>query len=213
MGVHSTPFTIPSRLPASASMSDRFFEHPILNSPYEKPLRHWELGSQGQPTQRIIESRRVADFITPISKPKKQQIQSKQLDIEFNEFNEEHGVSTKDQPYDASSINHVRTHVVRRRSWPNPTEGYSTNGDRREHPLGSYTLDFVCIELKLNIEIDGKDHLTEEGKRHDVHRDAYLRDLGYTVLRINGFRVTQDPMSVRQEIEEIVRRLRENVYS
>lgn len=81
---------------------------------------------------------------------------------------------------------------------------------RREHPLGSYTLDFVCIELKLNIEIDGKDHLTEEGKRHDVHRDACLSDLGYTVLRIHGFRVSQDPMGVRQEIEEIVLRLCEN---
>ncbi len=79
---------------------------------------------------------------------------------------------------------------------------------RREYPLGSYTLDFVCIELKLNIEIDGKDHLTEEGTRRDAHRDAYLRRLGYTIIRIHGFRVTRDPMSVRNEIEEIVLRLR-----
>ena len=79
---------------------------------------------------------------------------------------------------------------------------------KREYPLGPYTLDFVCIELKLNIEVDGKDHLTEEGKRHDLLRDAYLQRLGYTVLRINGFRVTQDPLSIRNEIEAIVRALR-----
>ena len=80
---------------------------------------------------------------------------------------------------------------------------------KRENPIGPYTLDFVCIELKLNIEIDGKDHLTEEGKKHDADRDAYLRSLGYSVLRIPGFRVTQDPISVRNEIEAEVRRLRE----
>ncbi len=80
---------------------------------------------------------------------------------------------------------------------------------KREYPLGPYTLDFVCIELKLNIEIDGKDHLTEDGKRHDSMRDAYLKRLGFSVLRISGFRVTQEPLCVRSEIEDLVRRLRE----
>lgn len=52
-------------------MSNPFFEHPILNSPYEYPTRHWELDSSGQPTQEVLEHRRRADFITPIPKPKK----------------------------------------------------------------------------------------------------------------------------------------------
>jgi type III restriction enzyme len=51
-------------------MSNPFFDHPILNSPYECPQRHWELVG-GQPTQQIVETRRRADFITPIPKPKK----------------------------------------------------------------------------------------------------------------------------------------------
>ena len=38
-------------------MSERFFEDPILNSPYECPTRHWEL-VDGIPTQEIVESRR-----------------------------------------------------------------------------------------------------------------------------------------------------------
>ena len=46
-------------------MQDAFFKHPILNSPYEYPTQHWELDSSGQPTQRIIENRRRAEFITP----------------------------------------------------------------------------------------------------------------------------------------------------
>ena len=52
-------------------MVDQFFEKPILNSPYAYPGRHWELDDSGQPTNRIIDSRRRAEFITPIPKPKK----------------------------------------------------------------------------------------------------------------------------------------------
>ena len=35
------------------------------------PTRHWELDEHGQPTQKIGETRRRAEFITPIPKPKK----------------------------------------------------------------------------------------------------------------------------------------------
>ena len=48
-----------------------FFEHPILNSPYAYPGRHWELDADGQPTNRLIESRRRSDLITPVPKAKK----------------------------------------------------------------------------------------------------------------------------------------------
>ena len=80
---------------------------------------------------------------------------------------------------------------------------------KREYPLDPYTLDFVCLELKLNIEVDGKDHLTEEGKKHDAQRDAFLKERGYSILRIAGFRVTQDPLGVRDEIAAMVRGLRD----
>jgi hypothetical protein len=60
----------------SLTMDNPFFDHPILNSPYVAPQRHWELDSQGQPTQRIIENRRRAEFITPIPRPKKRKKKS-----------------------------------------------------------------------------------------------------------------------------------------
>lgn len=47
-------------------MSNPFFDHPILNSPYECPPRHWELDAQGQPTQRVIDSRRRAALKTTL---------------------------------------------------------------------------------------------------------------------------------------------------
>ena len=54
------------------------------------------------------------------------------------------------------------------------------------------------------IEIDGKDHFTEEGKARDRRRDAYMREQVFEILRVEGYRVTQDPMSVRREIEAAV---------
>jgi type III restriction enzyme len=101
-------------------MANPFFEHPILNSPYECPQRHWELDEQGQPTQQIIENRRRAEFITPIPKPKKRKKGPTQQGFVFDEGK---GLSTEKQQYDATSIiNEVRSHVDRWRSWPKPSE-------------------------------------------------------------------------------------------
>src|SRR5437763_3873477 len=80
-------------------MDNHFFERPILNSPYDPPERHWELDSQGQPTQHILESRRKAEFITPIPKPKKQK--QKQDSLIFDEGK---GLSTEKQLYDPTPI-------------------------------------------------------------------------------------------------------------
>jgi type III restriction enzyme len=99
-------------------MDNQFFEKPIINSPYNYPLRHWELDDQGQPTQRIIEQRRIAQYITPVPKPKKKKGSHEQLDIVFNEGM---GLSTQDQRYDPTPIiNELRTHVDKWRSLPDP---------------------------------------------------------------------------------------------
>ena len=50
---------------------DRFFERPILNAPYAYPGRHWELDEDRQPTNRVIDSRRRSELITPVPQPKK----------------------------------------------------------------------------------------------------------------------------------------------
>ena len=100
-------------------MSNPFFDHPILNSPYFRPGKHWELDAGGQPTQRILEHRRGAEFITPIPKPRKRK-GGEQASIIFDEGA---GLSTAEQRYDHTAIiNSVRQHVDRWRSLPNPTD-------------------------------------------------------------------------------------------
>ena len=67
-------------------MTNPFFDHPILNSPYEPPQRHWELDSQGQPTQQVLaRRRRRAEFITPIPKPKKRKKARQQAEMVFDD--------------------------------------------------------------------------------------------------------------------------------
>jgi type III restriction enzyme len=100
-------------------MGDQFFEQPVLNSPYDYPRRHWELDEQGQPTQRIIESRRRAEFITPIPKPRKRKESAQQQIV----FDEGKGLSTEQQQYDPTPIiNELRHYVGQWRNLPNPAD-------------------------------------------------------------------------------------------
>ena len=96
---------------------NQFFARPILNSPYGYPNRHWELDDAGQPTQRVLETRRPAEFITPIPKPKKQKGAAKQEALLFDET-----LSTQDQQYHSAIINGVRAEVDKWRALPNPTD-------------------------------------------------------------------------------------------
>jgi len=52
---------------------------------------------------------------------------------------------------------------------------------RRQHAIGKFIPDFVCIEKKLIIELDGSQHLEQE--QHDKERTQYLESQGYKVIR------------------------------
>ena len=88
---------------------DTFFKEPVLNSPYEYPRRHWELDQEGRPTSRIINTRRRAQFVTPIPKPKKNRgMEARQQELR---------ISGDDQEYDPTSIiNEVRGSIDRWRA-------------------------------------------------------------------------------------------------
>ncbi len=128
---HSTvaPLILDYSLPDSSIspgciVDNRFFEHPVLNSPYACPKRHWELDAQGQPTQGIIESRRLAEFITPIPKPKKRKTAVEQQHIIFDEGK---GLSTDQQQYDPTPIiNELRYYVDQWRNLSNPSDWHVT---------------------------------------------------------------------------------------
>src|SRR6266851_5059151 len=111
-------------------MNNHFFERPILNSPYEYPERHWELDKDGQPTQQIIDTRRKAEFITPIPKPRKRKESATQTALVFPEGK---GLSTEKQQYDETStaINEVRHYVNQWRGFSNPNDWRVTPDTQR----------------------------------------------------------------------------------
>ena len=101
-------------------MTEDFFERPILNSPYAYPARHWELDSDGQPTNRIIDTRRRSDLITPVPKPKKRRQNGKQGSFVLGADDD---LSTEEQEYNPTPIiNEVRTYVETWRNLPNPEQ-------------------------------------------------------------------------------------------
>lgn len=54
---------------------------------------------------------------------------------------------------------------------------------KRQCPLGKYIVDFICIEKKLIIEVDGGQHNDPKQQEYDEKRTKYLNNLGYTVFR------------------------------
>jgi very-short-patch-repair endonuclease len=54
---------------------------------------------------------------------------------------------------------------------------------RRQHPIGPYIVDFVCIEKKLVVEVDGGGHTEPDQVEYDHAREEYLASRGFRVRR------------------------------
>jgi len=68
-----------------------------------------------------------------------------------------------------------------RKLWSRIRNDQSGVNFRRQHAIGKYIPDFVCIEKKLIIELDGSQHLEQE--EYDQERTKYLESQGYKVIR------------------------------
>jgi len=77
---------------------------------------------------------------------------------------------------------------------------FSSYKFRRQHTFGDYILDFFCLEAKLNIELDGRQHGFPEGLARDVARDAELERKGIKVLRFWVGRLRREKEVVRGAI-------------
>ena len=65
---------------------------------------------------------------------------------------------------------------------------------RRQHPIGRYILDFVCLDARLVIELDGGQHADRQDA--DQERTAWLEARGYRVLRFWNTDVLEHPEGV-----------------
>ena len=70
---------------------------------------------------------------------------------------------------------------------------------RRQHPIGPYVADFVCLDRRLIIELDGGQHAESA---HDRIRDRWLSQEGYRVLRFWN----TDVLRNRAGVLEVIRK-------
>src|SRR6185503_17099023 len=69
---------------------------------------------------------------------------------------------------------------------------------RRQHPIDNYIADFVCLEKKLIIELDGEQH--KEDREYDIERTKTLEAHGYKVMRFWNEEVVKSVSEVLEEI-------------
>ena len=172
---------------AEPPMPDSFFTQPIINSPYEYPTRHWELDAEGQPTHRLIDRRRRAEFVTPIPKARTRKAPGAQDALEFGDRT---GVATKAQGYDPTPIiNELRGHVDRWRALPSPGDWQVTPETARllrhwRHHFGSearrYRPDFIVVvddgrggEDPLHLVVEVKGYRREDAKEKKAAMETF----------------------------------------
>ncbi len=78
---------------------------------------------------------------------------------------------------------------------------------RRQVPRGPYIADFACLKHGLLIELDGSQHAQPDEMQRDARRDAYLRSLGFTLLRFWNSDVDYDLEGVMNTILQTLERL------
>ena len=70
---------------------------------------------------------------------------------------------------------------------------------RRQHAIGNFIPDFVCIKKKLILELDGSQHL--EQVEYDAERTKYFETLGYKVVRFWNNQIMNDINGVIKVIQ------------
>lgn len=78
---------------------------------------------------------------------------------------------------------------------------------RRQHLIGQYIPDFVCLSKQLIIEVDGGYHFIGDQIISDEQRTAYLESFGYHVIRFTNEEVLADTQNVLQKIRQIMNHL------
>jgi very-short-patch-repair endonuclease len=76
---------------------------------------------------------------------------------------------------------------------------------RRQHKIEKYIVDFITLDGKLIVEVDGATHSTEEELRHDLERTRVLESCGFHVIRVSNVDVYDNLEGVLAFIEGTLR--------
>ena len=82
----------------------------------------------------------------------------------------------------------------------------STFHFRRQHIIGDFIVDFVCLEQSLIIEVDGGYHSEPQQIEDDLFRTERLNKYGFTVLRFKNEQITDN-------IDEVMKEIKNTLYN
>lgn len=72
----------------------------------------------------------------------------------------------------------------------------------RQHVIGDFIVDFVCLEKKLIIEVDGAYHTVDTQMVKDAYRTDVLESQGFRVIRFTNEEILKDIFTVIERINE-----------
>lgn len=75
---------------------------------------------------------------------------------------------------------------------------------RRQHIIGRYIADFVCLKSNLVVEIDGLYHQLPENQDSDAERTKWLNEAGFRVIRFTNEEVMFDTEKVLSELSSVL---------
>lgn len=73
---------------------------------------------------------------------------------------------------------------------------------RRQHAVLDFIADFICLEKRLIIEVDGDYHFTEQKTEADMMRTSRLENMGYEIVRFTNNEVLYHVDSVLNLIKQ-----------
>jgi very-short-patch-repair endonuclease len=81
----------------------------------------------------------------------------------------------------AKTMRHVPTDTEKKFWWLVRDRRLGGYKFKRQHPIGNYIADFVCLDAGLIVELDGSQHA--EQREYDAERDAFFESQGFRVVR------------------------------
>ena len=75
---------------------------------------------------------------------------------------------------------------------------------RRQHPIGPFIVDFICLERRVILEVDGDVHDFAARQARDIERDEWLSEQRFRVLRLTNEMVITDPEMTLERIQSFL---------
>ena len=96
--------------------------------------------------------------------------------------------------------------IAERVLWEYLKRGQLGQPFRKQHIIGEFIADFICLPVRLIIEVDGGYHAERTQQEDDAIRQRWLEEMGYTVIRFSNEAILVD---IKTAIDTIMKYLRD----